>query len=59
MTITIKTFEEENVVSREKYFGAHIYINKRWFKEITGLSTKSDLIKSIFQNEDLLKKINK
>lgn len=54
MKIEIKTFEENNQISREKLFGANIYINKQWFKEITGLPTEKDLLQAIMTNEDLL-----
>lgn len=59
MKISVKTFEENNQISKEKYFGANIFLDKIWFKEITGLSTKPDLIHSILHNEDLLETVNK
>lgn len=58
MEIKIKIFEENNQISKEKYFGADIHLNKKWFKEITGLSTKEDLLNAILINEDLLTEIN-
>lgn len=54
MEIKINIFEVNHKIFKEKYFGADIYINKKWFKEITGLTSKEDLLKAIYVNEDLL-----
>lgn len=50
--IKIKIFEETKTL-----FGAEIFINGEWFKEISGLPTKKDVVRSIGQNEDLLNSI--
>lgn len=54
MEITIEIFEEKN----QNSFGAEIYLNKKWFKEIGGLLTPEYVLKAIAYNKDFLQTIN-
>jgi hypothetical protein len=51
MDIRIEIFKEVNY---SPLFGAEVYINNQWFKEIGGLPTVKDVLLALATNEDLL-----
>jgi hypothetical protein len=52
----IKLFEEDQ--NGIKLYGATIYINKKFFKEIGGLSSVSEVLIAISENDDILENLN-